>query len=89
MRDSIAADRQRIRSLSVDSTTTQAAHDAAAAENCDQFNTFMNAAADAAHDFRRKPSRQNSYIEAVKQIGGKCVWGSKLFRTYFFYHKFL
>lgn len=68
MRDSNVSERQRIRSLSVDSTT-QAVQDAA--EKSDHFNTFMSAAADAAHDFRRKPSRQNSYIEAVKQIGGK------------------
>lgn len=56
---------QRARSLSVDSTSVN--NDS---EKSDTFNTFFNAV-EAAHDFRRKPSRQNSYLEATKQIGGK------------------
>lgn len=56
---------QRTRSLSVDSTSV--INDS---EKSDTFNTFFNAG-EAAHDFRRKPSRQNSYLEATKQIGGK------------------
>lgn len=34
-------------------------------ETTDKFNLSCDS-----HDFRRKPSRQNSYLEAVKQIGG-------------------
>lgn len=56
---------QRTRSLSVDSTSVN--NDS---EKSDTFNTFFNAS-EASHDFRRKPSRQNSYLEATKQIGGK------------------
>lgn len=56
---------QRTRSLSVDSTSVN--NDS---EKSDTFNTFFSAG-EAAHDFRRKPSRQNSYLEATKQIGGK------------------
>ena len=49
--------------MSVDSTQTEL-------EKNDKFNTSCDSY-DQAHDFRRKPSRQNSYLEAVKQIGGK------------------
>lgn len=49
--------RNRARSLSADSTRPE--HD--------RGSCYFG---ESQHDFRRKASRQNSYLEAIKQVGG-------------------
>lgn len=71
--------RNRARSLSADSTRSDFERIGAS-----QFPNYY----ESSQDFRRKPSRQNSYLEAIKLMGGgmfKIIFLLPFLHTYFLF----